>query len=128
MGGRGTFAAGKKVDYTYETFAKIDGVKVLRGLNGLHDLPMESHSSEMYIKVNPDNTFKELRVYGKDHRVELEIAYHVEPKLQKGGKKVLHYHVYDYGPQYKNGLHRTTALLTPELRAKYHRFFIGVKE
>ena len=28
MGGRGTFAAGKNVAYTYETVDKIEGVKV----------------------------------------------------------------------------------------------------
>ena len=28
MGGRGTFAAGKQVAYTYETVGKVDGVKI----------------------------------------------------------------------------------------------------
>ena len=29
MGGRGTFAAGKQVAYTYETVGKVDGVKII---------------------------------------------------------------------------------------------------
>ena len=33
MGGRGTFAAGKNVAYTYETVGKIEGVKVLEKTN-----------------------------------------------------------------------------------------------
>ena len=34
MGGRGTFASGNHVGYTYETVGMIEGVKVLQGLNG----------------------------------------------------------------------------------------------
>ena len=45
MGGRGTFAAGKTVAYTYQTVDKIEGVKVLVGMNGKHSLPEEAHSS-----------------------------------------------------------------------------------
>ena len=41
MGGRGTFASGNPVTYTYETVYKIDGVKVLKGLNGKHSLNKE---------------------------------------------------------------------------------------
>lgn len=36
MGGRGTFAIGNIVAYTYSTTGKIEGVKVLTGLNGKH--------------------------------------------------------------------------------------------
>lgn len=32
MGGRGTYALGKNVPYTYETVGYINGVKVLQGL------------------------------------------------------------------------------------------------
>lgn len=50
MGGRGTFASGKNVAYTYDKVGEIEGVKVLFGKEGtgLHDLPAESHSSNMY--------------------------------------------------------------------------------
>ena len=37
MSGRGTFAIGNNVDYTYETIDKIEGVKVLSGKNGSMD-------------------------------------------------------------------------------------------
>ena len=33
MGGRGTFAAGNPVPYSYETVGKIGGVKVIKGIN-----------------------------------------------------------------------------------------------
>ena len=33
MGGRGTFASGNPVLYSYETVGKIDGVKVLQKLD-----------------------------------------------------------------------------------------------
>ena len=39
MGGRGTFAAGKIVPYTYETVGKIHDIKILKGTNGKHGLP-----------------------------------------------------------------------------------------
>ena len=45
MGGRGTFAVGNKVPYSYETVGTIDGVKVLQGTSGKHGLPEEAHSS-----------------------------------------------------------------------------------
>lgn len=32
MGGRGTFASGNSVAYTYETIGKIGGIKVLNGI------------------------------------------------------------------------------------------------
>ena len=34
MGGRGTFASGKSVAYTYETVGKIENVKILIGKDG----------------------------------------------------------------------------------------------
>ena len=51
MGGRGTFAAGRNVDFTYKTVGTIEGVKVLEGMYGKHALPEESHSSKAYIKL-----------------------------------------------------------------------------
>lgn len=75
MGGRGTFAIGNIVAYTYSTTGKIEGVKVLTGLNGKHGLPEEAHSSYAYIKLKPDGTFHEMRIYDKDHYLKYEIAY-----------------------------------------------------
>jgi hypothetical protein len=120
MGGRGTFAAGRNVAYQYETSATIEGVKVLRGLNGKHSLPEESHSSTAYIKLKSNQTFHEIRIYGKDHYLIMEIAYHPEPKLGKGN--VLHYHTYD-----KNFKRSNAKPLTAELYQKYKKYFQGVE-
>ena len=62
MGGRGTFAAGKNVEYAYETVSMINGVKVLQGKGNLHHLPEEAHSSRAYIRLNPGDTFHEMRI------------------------------------------------------------------
>jgi len=94
MGGRGTFAAGNIVAFTYKTVGMIGDVKVLVGTNGNHGLPEESHSSTAYIKLKPDGTFHEMRIYDKDHYLRFEIAYHPEPKLDPSRKPVLHYHQY----------------------------------
>lgn len=95
MGGRGTFAAGKIVKYAYFTIGTIEGVKVLAGLNGRHKLPEEAHSSYAYIRLEPDGTFHEMRIYDKDHFLRFEIAYHPEPSLDPSRRKILHWHVYD---------------------------------
>ena len=95
MGGRGTFAAGRGVEYTYTTTDRIEGVKVLSGLNGKHSLPEEAHSSWAYIRLKPDGTFHEMRIYDKDHYLRYEIAYHPKPKMDPSRKPVLHYHKYD---------------------------------
>ena len=82
MGGRGTFASGNPVNYTYKTVGYIEGVKVLEGTNGKHSLP--------------NGTFHEMRIYDKDHTLVMEIAYHPEKTLTGDGRTpVLHYHLYD---------------------------------
>lgn len=95
MGGRGTFASGYSVSYTYNTVDKIEGVKVLEGIGGKHGLPEEAHSSTAYIKLDYNGNFYEMRIYDKDHYLTFELAYHPEPKLDKSRKPVLHYHIYD---------------------------------
>ena len=128
MGGRGTFAAGNNVDYRYSTVDRIEDVKVLQGLGGLHDLPMESHSSDMYIKLKPDGSFHELRMYSENHLALLDIDYHVEAGLGISGEPVLHYHTYEYGSQFKNGMHRSKALpITQELYEKFKKYLKGIK-
>lgn len=96
MGGRGTFAVGNSVPYTYKTVGKIEGVKVLQGLNGKHGLPEEAHSSSAYIKLKPDGTFHEMRIYDANHYLVKEIAYHPEPNLNAGNRaeNILHIHEY----------------------------------
>lgn len=128
MGGRGTYAAGVNVAFTYRKIDEIEGVKVLTGIAEKHDLPMESHSSQMYIKINPDKTFRELRIYGADKRVFMEIGYHIEASLVPNGEPVLHYHTYEYGSQYKNGMQRSGAqFLNPEQITEFKKFLRGVK-
>ncbi len=124
MGGRGTFAAGKNADYTYEAIGNIEGVKVLQGLKGKHGLPEEAHSSTAYIKLKPDGTFHEMRIYDENHYLVKEIAYHPEPNLNHGNRKenVLHIHEYQRG----NFKDRTPRLLKPEEIAYYKKYLKGV--
>ena len=121
MGGRGTFAAGNIVAYTYGTNGKIAGVKVLIGLNGKHGLPEEAHSSRAYIKLKPDGTFHEMRFYDKDHYLRYEIAYHPEPKLDSSRKPVLHYHSYD-----RNFNRSNAKRLTDKVKHRFSKYFKGV--
>ena len=48
MGGRGTFAAGKNVAYTYETVGKIEGVKVLETKKEKFDSLMHGRAKNPY--------------------------------------------------------------------------------
>lgn len=121
MGGRGTFARGINVAYNYQTSGFIEGIKVLTGLNGKHNLPEEAHSSSAYIRLNPDGTFREMRFYDKDHYFTLEIAYHREPNLGPSGKPILHYHTYD------RNFNRTTHRMPKAMRKHFMKYFKGVK-
>ncbi|MCF0217015.1 MAG: hypothetical protein HUK21_12900, partial [Fibrobacteraceae bacterium] len=121
MGGRGTFAAGRNVDFTYKTVGTIEGIKVLEGLNGKHALPEESHSSTAYIKLRSNMTFHEMRIYGDDHLPIMDIAYHVEPNVDPSRKPVLHMHRYD-GDVAKRG---DAEPLTQDIYDKYSKFFVG---
>ncbi len=139
MGGRGTFAAGNPVPYTYEVDSehyvdgKLDGIKVLKGIagTGKHGLPESSHSSWAYLNMNPDGTFNTLRVFDKNHALRLEIAYHPENQLAPGKDKVLHYHI--YSPEFsttKNSSFRSTSARLHNKSRIYKRFsnyFKGVK-
>lgn len=118
MGGRGTFAAGNIVAYTYSTVGRIAGVKVLSGLNGKHGLPEEAHSSYAYIKLKPDGTFHEMRIYDKDHYLKFEIAYHPEPSVDPSRKSILHYHTYD------RKFNRTSAKKATKAMKKHFRKYL----
>ena len=125
MGGRGTFASGNNVAYTYETIDKYEGVKVLSGMpgTGLHDLPAEAHSSEMYLKLHKDGTMNMLRIYGKDdHLLKMEIAYHPEPRLTGNHEPVLHIHY--YGKDFKHG---PAQYLDKQTFEKYKKYMKGRK-
>lgn len=123
MGGRGTYALGKNVPYTYETVGYIDGIKVLQGLPGHKGLPVEAHSSTAYIQLYPDGTFHMLREFDKEHYLVREIAYHPEPKLSGNHDPVLHIHEY----QRDDFINRPARLLTDAEKNKYKRFFRRVK-
>lgn len=122
MGGRGTYASGHNVPYTYETVSKIDDVKALKGLNGKHDLPVESHTSRAYIKLYPNGDFSMMRIYNEKHYIVKEIAFHPEGNLDKSRKPILHIHDYDGKGGFKN---RTTRLLTENEYRKYSKYFGG---
>jgi hypothetical protein len=123
MGGRGTFASGNIVDYTYKTVDKLFGIKVLEGLEGKHDLPQESHSSNAYIKLYKDGNFQQLRVYDKEHYLKFELAYHPEPKLDPSRKAVLHYHIYDKKFERSDAIKATKAM-----KKHFGKFLKGVKQ
>ncbi len=122
MGGRGTFASGNNVAYSYKTVGKIAGVKVLQGIGGKHSLPEESHSGQAYIKLKPDGTFHEMRIYDKNHFLIAEIAYHVEPNITGNRHdKVLHIHEYD-----RHFVRTDARILTDSEYEKYKKYFKGV--
>lgn len=122
MGGRGTFASGNNAAYSYKTVGKIAGVKVLQGISGKHSLPEESHSGQAYIKLKPDGTFHEMRIYDKSHFLIAEIAYHVEPNITGNRHdKVLHIHEYD-----RNFVRTDARVLTDSEYEKYKKYFKGV--
>mgnify|MGYP007047906086 CR=1 FL=1 len=124
MGGRGTFAAGNSVSFNYQPVDRIEGVQVLQGINGKHGLPEESHSSTAYIKLKPDGTFHEMRIYDKDHYLVKEIAYHPEPKLNNGNKTDCVLHVHEY--KRDNFKDRTPRLITSEEIKCYKKYLKGV--
>lgn len=104
MGGRGTYASGNDVAYTYETVDKISGVKVLQKLEGASKLPEEAHSSKAYVLLDSKGVFHQYREYDSTHRLQFEIGYHPEPKIDSSRKPVLHAHDYTEGIE-----HRSTA-------------------
>lgn len=122
MGGRGTYAAGRKTAYTYKTVGNIDGIKVLEGIGCLHDLPVEAHSSMAYIKLNEKGEFRMIRFYDENHYLVKEIAYHPEKELDSSRKPILHIHEYEPG----NVSNRPKRLLTEKEYEKYKKFFGGV--
>lgn len=127
MGGRGTFASGNKVEYTYETVGTINGIKVLKGKpkTGKHGLPVEAHSSLAYIKLKPNGIFHELRIYDKNHYLVREIAYHPEPNINDGNRQDNVLHVHDY-PKRGDFSNRKPRKITKEEYKMYKKFLVGV--
>ena len=120
MGGRGTFASRNPVPYTYENNEKINGVKVLQGLGGKHNLPEESHSSNAYILTDRAGNFVRFREFNSDHTSKFDIDYHPEKKISGHYNPIFHIHEYNNG--IRDPLGRT---LTDAEYQKYKKFFRG---
>lgn len=112
MGGRGTFAAGNSVPYSYETINKINGVKVLRGLYGKHGLPEEAHSSSAYISLHHNGMVRQLRLYNPNLTAKTDIEYSVHQ-----GKLSLHAH------DYVGGIRQPARQLTEYEKKEFLKFF-----
>lgn len=128
MGGRGTYALGKNVAYTYKTVGKIGNVKILQPIDARKSLklPEESHSSGAYVLLDKEGVFHQYREYNAEHRVVVEIGYHNESSLGKGD--VLHIHIHQRPGVEHHGAHDTEKrLLTREEYHKYRHLFKGVK-
>lgn len=131
MGGRGTFATGNTVPYSYKTVGYIEGVKVLEGIAGKHGFPESAHSSNAYIKLKPDGTFREMRFYDQQHRLYLEIGYHPEKKLGSPGKPILHYHTYsnEFSVKKTGSGGRSDAIKMPGgMKRKLRKYLRGVRQ
>jgi hypothetical protein len=130
MGGRGTFAAGNPVPYSYKKVEEIEGVKVLTGINGKHALPESSHSSNAYIKLDQDGKFREMRFYDKNHVLRFEIGYHAEKSLTGNNHQpVLHYHIYDerFSKNASGNFYRSKAMkMTKAMKKRYKKYFKGL--
>jgi len=124
MGGRGTYAIGNNVAYTYRTVDIINGVKVLEKINDKSSagLPEESHTSSAYIMLNRNGQFRMYREYDANHYLKFEIAFHPEPKIDPSRKPVLHVHEYQPNDFSK----RAVRALTSAEYEKYKGFFKGV--
>ena len=88
-------------------------------------MPEEAHSSSAYIKLKPDGTFHEMRIYDKDHYLVQEIAYHPEPRINDGNKSENVLHIHEY--KRDNFKDRSPRLLTDEEIKKYKKYLKGVK-
>lgn len=116
MGGRGTFANGNNVAYTYETVGKIDEIKILKGIQEKHGLPEESHTSSAYMALNNDNSIRQIRLYNSNLTAKTDIEFSVHR-----GRITLHAH------DYKNGIRLSARELTKEENRIYFKFFGGIK-
>lgn len=110
----------------YETITVLaNGEKVLQGIGRNHSLPDYSHSpNSVYIKMNKQEEFKEMRIYNKEGFPIIEFGYHGEESLTGNRhEKVLHYHLFD------GDLSRDSATyITDEIYKKYSSYLEDVKE
>ncbi len=129
MGGRGTFAVGNTVEYTYETVGNIDGIKILQPMDKTKSfkLPEESHTAgTSYVLLDKNGTFHQFRKYDENHMIILEIGYHVDASLGKG--KILHAHIHNI-PGVEGHSNAKKYIIGPGnfYYEKYKSLFNGVK-
>lgn len=126
MGGRGTFASGNNVAYTYKTVGKINGVKVLQPIDSRksYSMPTEAHSSNRYIVLGKNGVFRQYVEYDKNHLPIFEIGYHFERGISTHGESAFHVHEYS-SPGIDFRL-PARAITTNEYE-KYKKYFKGVK-
>ena len=129
MGGRGSFASGKKVPRRWNTVRETDGFKNLKFITGrTTKLPEESHSpNAKYVRYD-DKTgkFRMLRVYNKDRLPVLEIAFGAHQ-----GRAALHWHrlggdVADHNKAKKQGADWDWLKSSDALYKKYKKLIEGV--
>lgn len=128
MGGRGTYAAGKKVPYRFETVGEVEGVKIIHPIDKrlVPKLPEESNTSTEYVLYYSNGVFHQYRKYDSNHEVVLEIGYHRESQLGKGW--VLHVHVHHKpGVIYHDDAEKYVIGPGHPIYEKYKKLFKGVK-
>ncbi len=126
MGGRGTYASGNNVAYTYETVGTIEGVKVLQPIDHQRsfNMPPEAHSSSKYIILGKNGVFRQYVEYDSNHLPIFEIGYHFEKGLSKNGAPAFHVHEYT-SPGIDFRL--PARAITASEYEKYKKYFRGVK-
>ena len=126
MGGRGTFASGNNVAYTYKTVGKIEGVKVLQPIDSKksYSMPPEAHSSNRYIVLGKNGVFRQYVEYDKNHLPVFEIGYHFERGISTHGEPAFHVHEYS-SPGIDFRL--PARAITASEYGKYKKYFKGVK-
>lgn len=126
MGGRGTYSLGQLPVDTYETIDYIEDVKVLEKIDKLSSksLPEDAHTSKAYILLDENGNFRMYREYDANHRLKLEIGYHIEPNVNPSHKPVLHAH--DYTNTAYTFVHGPARPLTLDEWTRYKKYFKGV--
>jgi hypothetical protein len=111
-------------EYRLKDGRMIYDAKVLIGVTSQqHGLPDYAHSpNSKYIKENPDDSFREMRIYDDSGFPIIEIGYHPEPKLTGNRHQyVLHYHTFDANLNRTLG-GRLTATENSEIYKTYEKY------
>ena len=100
MGSRGSYLpqGGFSTPFEYESYEKIDGVKVLRKKDGRIKMPEYSNTSEAYIIRDKKNQLKQLRIFenrAPKYDVDLDHLHHHNKDSEHDQ---YHIHVYESVP------------------------------